>query len=131
MSRHEKHTINYSQGFICQHCGKSIEADMHGSHHRNHCPHCLHSRHVDIRTGDRRSACKGTMEPIGIWIKENKEWSLIHRCVKCGFIRTNRIASDDNELLLFTLAAKPISQMPFPAGKMLQQLQSKISGVAG
>jgi predicted RNA-binding Zn-ribbon protein involved in translation (DUF1610 family) len=130
MSRHKKPRINYSQSFICEHCVRAVEPASHGSSHRNHCPHCLHSRHVDIRIGDRRSSCKGTMVPIGIWIQDNKEWSLIHRCDNCGFIRTNRIASDDNEMLLFALAAKPISQMPFPAGKIIDRLQSDLKGVA-
>lgn len=63
------------------------------------------------------------MTPISIWIQENKEWSLIHRCKNCGVIRTNRIAADDNELMLFTLAASHLSQLPFPPKKALMNLK--------
>lgn len=66
------------------------------------------------------------MEPIGIWVKKRQEWSIIHRCKKCGFIRTNRIAGDDNETLLLSLAARPMTQLPFPADRALKQIE-KIS----
>ncbi len=60
------------------------------------------------------------MEPIGIWAGKKKEWSIIHRCVKCGVIKTNRIAGDDSELLLVLLAMKPFMSMPFPAEMLLK-----------
>jgi hypothetical protein len=41
---------------------------------------------------------------------------LIHRCTKCGFFRSNRIAGDDCEQALLQLARKPITETPFPAG---------------
>jgi hypothetical protein len=93
-----------------------------------HCPFCLRSRHVDIRPGDRRCGCRGVMDPIGIWVKDKQEWSLLHRCRRCGFIRANRIAGDDNEVLLLTLAALPMSQLPFPAARTLQLLQQREIG---
>ena len=65
------------------------------------------------------------MEPISIWVRENKEWAVIHRCSKCGFIRPNRIAGDDNEILLFTMAAKAMTMMPFPAEKTLNTIHMK------
>ena len=24
------------------------------------------------------------MEPIGVWVRKNGEWALIHRCKRCG-----------------------------------------------
>lgn len=69
---------------------------------------------MDLRIGDRRSGCRGEMEPISIWVKYKDEWSIVHRCKKCGIIRTNRIAGDDNELVLLSLAMRPISNPPFP-----------------
>jgi hypothetical protein len=54
------------------------------------------------------------MEPVGIWSKESGEWAIIHRCSKCGFLRANRISSDDDELRLFMLAARPLARLPFP-----------------
>jgi hypothetical protein len=100
--------------FVCEHCHRLISTTAPGTHHRNHCPLCLCGLHVDIRTGDRLSACRGVMEPITVWVKSNGEWAIVHRCQKCGVIRTNRIAGDDNELLLISLALRPLAQPPFP-----------------
>lgn len=100
--------------FTCCKCGQTISANMPGSRHRNHCPHCLWSCHVDIQTGDRTSDCKLPMEPIGVSIQRNGEWSLVHRCSGCGTLRVNRIGSDDNEMLLLSLAVRPLSAPPFP-----------------
>ena len=57
-----------------------------------------------MQPGDRRSNCRGEMEPIAVWVKANGEWALLHRCRNCGTVRANRIAGDDNELLLMSLA---------------------------
>ena len=102
------------KGFVCEHCGRFVPGEAPGTHHRNHCPHCLWSRHVDIRPGDRRSGCRGDMEPMAVSVKRNGEWMLIHRCVECGKLNGNRIAGDDNELALMSLAVKPLAQPPFP-----------------
>jgi DNA-directed RNA polymerase subunit RPC12/RpoP len=96
-----------NSAFICGNCGNGVVATENGTLNRNHCPACLWSRHVDLRTGDRMSVCRGMMEPIGIWVKSDGEWSLIHRCVKCGSLRTNRIAGDDSYEELMRLASKP------------------------
>lgn len=110
-----KYTIStQSQAFICEHCSTGVLPPEFGTSHRNHCPRCLWSRHVDLRTGDRMSVCRGLMEPIGVWVTHNNEWSLIHRCVKCGYIRTNRIAGDDNPELLMELACRPLRYPAFP-----------------
>jgi hypothetical protein len=105
-----------NESFICVRCGTTVTPPETGTEQRNHCPHCLWSLHVDLRIGDRRSGCRGAMEPVGVWTKENGEWALIHRCVKCGFLRANRISGDDDELRLFALAAKPLTRLPFPYG---------------
>jgi 6-phosphogluconate dehydrogenase len=54
--------------FLCTHCDRAIPGTAPGTVHRNHCPHCLWSLHVDLRTGDRRSACRGPMEPGDILV---------------------------------------------------------------
>ncbi len=36
------------------------------------------------------------MEPIGKYLKKDGEEVLVHKCVKCGFIRANRVAGDDS-----------------------------------
>lgn len=106
--------------FACAHCGRVVAPAESGTEHRNHCPFCLWSLHVDLRPGDRRSGCRGEMEPIGIWIRGNGEWALIHRCTRCGFLRANRIAGDDHELKLFGLAARPLTDMPFPSRRVFE-----------
>lgn len=54
------------------------------------------------------------MEPIGVWVKRDGEWAVIHRCTQCGAIHPNRIAGDDNEWALMSLAARPLAQPPWP-----------------
>lgn len=103
-----------NDSFPCANCGKMILPEGAGTHHRNHCPHCLSSIHVDIEPGDRKSDCKGIMEAISIWVKDKGEWAIIHRCKKCGKINTNRIAADDNPLLLMSMAVRPLASPPFP-----------------
>lgn len=107
---------NRIRGFTCGHCGLHVELPRYGTSHRNHCPYCLHSLHVDNETGDRRSDCRGIMAPIAVWVRDDGEWSLVHRCNRCGFMRTNRIAGDDSEAALLSMAARPIAQLPFPIG---------------
>ena len=42
-------------------------------------------------------------------------------CMHCGFIRSNRIAGDDNEVLLLGIAARPLSKLPFPLEGLLKE----------
>lgn len=92
----------------CSFCHKLFSMDMVNGRHRNHCPHCLHSVHVDVAPGDRMAWCgtgtKGDnddwtpsiLTPIGITDQyENK--SIISKCEKCGVIKVNKIATDDNQ----------------------------------
>lgn len=103
-----------TDSFSCTVCGAPIAPTDSGSSHRNHCPHCLSSLHVDNRPGDRAALCKGTMDPIGVWVRDNGEWALIHRCRSCGVLSSNRIAADDNEEMLMSIANKPLKSPPFP-----------------
>lgn len=96
--------MNTHEGsFICIHCGAPVAAVAWGTRHRNHCPHCLWSRHVDMRPGDRSCLCKGAMEPITLWQKEDGEIMVIHRCTHCGTIKANRCAGDDDQQALYDL----------------------------
>ena len=104
--------------FLCTHCHRAIPATAPGTAHRNHCPHCLWSLHVDLQTGDRRSACRGPMEPVAIGIQPNGEWSILHRCQRCGMIRMKRIAGDDNDVLLVSMALRPLARPPFPLERL-------------
>ena len=47
------------------------------------------------------------MEPIGVWVRKNGEWAIIHRCKICGKISSNRVAADDNPMKLMALALRP------------------------
>lgn len=112
-----------TQHFICQACGAEISLAGAGSRHRNHCPHCLCSVHLDNAPGDRAANCGGIMEPIGVWVRDNSEWALLHRCQRCGVIHSNRIAADDNLFKLLSLAVKPLAAPPVPLDLLTQQLQ--------
>jgi hypothetical protein len=89
--------------------------DAPGTQHRNHCPTCLWSRHLDgDRPGDRAAECTASMEPIAVSVHRDGEWALVHRCDGCAAVHVNRIAGDDNPLMLMRLAVKPLAQPPFP-----------------
>ena len=74
--------------FICENCGKKIEPLGYSC--RNHCNYCLHSKHV---------------EPIRVEPDSKKGYIIIFRCKKCGAIRRNKAAKDDNIDLLIKLTA--------------------------
>ncbi|MBQ9732477.1 MAG: RNHCP domain-containing protein [Alphaproteobacteria bacterium] len=80
-----------TEDFVCEHCNTEVK----GNGYTNHCPHCLYSKHVDINPGDRASDCGGLMEPIDIEQK-NGGYIVIQRCLRCGFIRKNKITAEDN-----------------------------------
>jgi hypothetical protein len=93
--------------FNCINCGALVIIDpmLAGVLNRNHCPYCLWSRHLDLlEAGDRLSACKAPMRPIGLTLKQSRkkyarpdsgELMLIHACVECAAVSINRIAADD------------------------------------
>jgi hypothetical protein len=97
----------------CAHCQQTFSSQAPGTSHRNHCPHCLWSVHLDQIPGDRQAGCDGDMEPIAVWVKPNGEWSLVHRCRSCGVLHSNRIAGDDMEVLLLSLALRPLARPAF------------------
>lgn len=102
------------ESFVCLHCHHLIDCEAPGTTHRNHCPRCLWSVHLDEEPGDRAASCRGMMEPIAVSVRRGGGWALIHRCRECGALRANRIAGDDNELVLLSLAVRPLAQPPFP-----------------
>jgi rubrerythrin len=97
----EKRRAIISEPFKCRNCKAFIGEPPTGGQQRNHCPMCLYSLHVDDKTpGDRASECRSLMEPIGVFYRRNLEQVVVHRCLGCGFTRYNRIAADDNPILL-------------------------------
>ncbi|MCK4514649.1 MAG: RNHCP domain-containing protein [Spirochaetaceae bacterium] len=99
--------------FTCAHCGVTVPACAPGTNHRNHCSHCLWSLHVDVRPGDRAHLCCSPMEPIAIWVLASGERRIVHRCTRCGVLKANRVAGDDDDTVVTSLAGKvhePVAQ---------------------
>ncbi len=136
---------NYFGDFTCIHCNNYVSVDslFSGVHNRNHCPFCLRSKHVDLfKAGDRLSACKAQMEPVGLTLKKtNKKYQrptqgelmLIHYCSDCGKISINRIAADDIAENIFevfdrSLCLDPWTRAQLERGKIqiLQQPDEEI-----
>lgn len=90
--------------FICHHCGEKVE--KLGYTCRNHCPKCLHSKHVDVNPGDRAEECHGDLEPVSVEITSKKGYVIVFKCKKCGAIRKNKSAEDDNMDLIIKLSSK-------------------------
>ena len=116
---HDKY--NNEKQFTCRYCGRLVSANAPGTEYRNHCPFCLRSIHLDKLAGDRAADCGGIMEPIAISVRQGKEWVIIHRCIACGALKENRIAGDDNEMALLSLAVRPVAQPPFPLDGLLDK----------
>ncbi|MFK0288935.1 RNHCP domain-containing protein [Streptomyces sp. NPDC090442] len=108
--------------FRCVGCRLEVSLDAPGTAHRNHCPNCLASRHVDRRVpGDRAADCGGRMAALGMTVRPDGEWLLIHQCLSCGELSTNRIAGDDSPRALVHLALRPL-QDPGVAARALRTL---------
>lgn len=90
--------------FICDNCGENVS--KLGYTCRDHCPKCLHSKHLDINPGDRLEKCHGDLEPISAEISSKKGYIIIYKCKKCGKIRKNKAAEDDNMDLIIKLTSK-------------------------
>ncbi len=89
--------------FTCENCGAKVK--KLGYSCRNHCPYCLYSKHVDINPGDRNESCHGMLEPIGL-DKTKKGYVIVFRCKKCGAIRKNVVAEDDDMDKIIELSTK-------------------------
>lgn len=84
-----------NEPFQCANCGHSVPAHSEGSC-RNHCNRCLASLHLDINPGDRASPCQGLMKAHRVTIRKVHEMVIHHQCEKCGDIRSNIAAADDD-----------------------------------
>lgn len=56
--------------------------------------------------GDREETCHGLLEPIRVELDSKKGYVIVYRCQKCGMIRRNKAAEDDNKELLIQLTAR-------------------------
>ncbi len=115
------------ESFTCRLCGRLVVPAGAGSDHRNHCPNCLCSVHVDEEPGDRAADCGGLMDPIGVWVRRDGEWAVIHRCRRCGKLSSNRSAADDNPMKLLSIALRPLAQPPFPLERV-RELTAMMGG---
>jgi len=79
------------EDFVCENCGYKVV----GSGYTNHCPKCLYSKHVDVQPGDRLEICQGLMKPVGIE-QQHGEYIIVHKCLKCGAVRKNKQAVEDD-----------------------------------
>ena len=98
----ERRFTEIDEEFVCENCGKIVE--KLGYSCRNHCNYCLHSKHVDVNPGDRLETCHGLLEPIGIEMSNKKGYVIVYKCKKCGQIRKNKAAKDDNVDLIIKLS---------------------------
>lgn len=115
------------ESFTCKSCGRPVVPAGAGSSHRNHCPNCLVSLHVDDEPGDRAADCGGLMEPVAVWVRNNKEWAIVHRCRRCGAMHSNRVAADDNPMKLMSIAMRPLSLPPFPLDQ-IEEMTRRMGG---
>jgi len=90
------------EGFTCKLCGADVPPLGYTS--RNHCRECLCSLHLDENPGDRQSKCEGVLRPTGI-VQGKKHLQIIHKCEKCGAVKKNITAEDDDYDLIVKLSA--------------------------
>lgn len=67
------------------------------------------------------------MDSIAVWVRNNGEWAIIHRCRRCGALSSNRVAVYDNSMKLMLLAMKPLALPPFPIER-IQELTRMMGG---
>lgn len=92
------------ENFICEVCNKNVE--KLGVTARDHCPYCLSSKHLDIMPGDRSSNCGGVLTPIDIEKSKKDTMKIVYKCDKCGMIKKNKAADDDNFDLILEIMSK-------------------------
>lgn len=132
MSKREKKRQQYEKNYFkkhpaldpfeCSYCRFWVTPEGAGTNHRNHCPNCLSSKHLDETPGDRAATCGGRMEAIGVWVRNNGDWAIIHRCVQCGKLGSNVTGGDDSPMKLMALAVKPLSDPAILQQKRLQAM---------
>ncbi|MBC9712940.1 RNHCP domain-containing protein [Streptomyces sp. TRM66268-LWL] len=114
---HQHHTTGAAFGigtFTCVRCGLTVSAKSADGTRRNHCPSCLHSRHVLDQIEGGPSECGARMSPIAIAVLRTGDWTLVHRCVRCGELSSDPVCGDDNQLMLMRMAVRPLADPPFP-----------------
>jgi len=80
--------------FTCLVCGFKVKSLGYSA--RDHCPNCLSSIHIDINPGDRACECLGILKPIEVLKDKKDTLKIVYKCQKCGMIKRNKAAKDDN-----------------------------------
>lgn len=93
MNEEKKKFTMIDEDFVCDVCGREVK--HLGYTARDHCPFCLCSKHVDNNPGDRACFCHGVLEPKSL-DKFKDTFKIVYRCNKCGQIKRNIIAVDDD-----------------------------------
>lgn len=116
-----RHSSSTFGDFRCAHCHALVSSAhiLSGVNNRNHCPYCLWSSHLDLfAAGDRLSACKAPMRPIGLTMKKGRnkyqreprgELMLVHECTECKMLSINRIAADDDSATIMAIFQDSLS----------------------
>lgn len=91
------------ENFICENCKQKVVGDGY----TNHCPECLYSKHVDVHPGDRAEKCHGLMRPVDS-IMERGDIYIAHECLKCGFLKRNKLHKNDNKEALYDINKQKI-----------------------
>ena len=94
------------ENFKCEVCGTKVL--KLGYTARDHCPNCLCSKHVDINPGDRACSCHGILKPIAIELAKKDKCKIVYACSKCGMIKRNIAAHDDNYDKILEIMSNPI-----------------------
>ncbi|MGI6330134.1 MAG: RNHCP domain-containing protein [Bacilli bacterium] len=95
------------EAFKCNVCGTKVEPLEYTA--RDHCLKCLCSKHVDNNPGDRANKCHGVLKPIAIEPHKNDNYKIVYRCTKCGIIKRNKAANNDNFNLMLKIMSNPES----------------------
>ena len=110
--------------FICKVCGREVVPEGAGSAPPPPPPTPLPIPPRAPPGGPGRPDCGGIMDPVGVWVRKNGEWAVIHRCRRCGSFSSNRLAADDNPLMLMSIALRPLSSPPFPLMKLREMAEA-------
>ena len=93
------------EDFKCEVCGEKVTALGYTA--RDHCPKCLCSKHLDINPGDRACKCHGTLRPVAIEPSKKGTYKIVYVCDKCGAVKKNKAAVDDNMDLIIEIMSNP------------------------
>ncbi len=105
----EKRFKMIDEEFICTICGTKVLPLNYTA--RDHCPNCLSSIHLDNNPGDRACNCYGILKPISIEKGKKDTLKIIYKCDKCGTIKRNKAANDDNYDLILKIMSSSINNI--------------------